>query len=134
MLQILSLGLLKSSIILFYRRIFCTGRKDFFEWVTKLVMLLVLILTAVFFCLEVFKCGIKWEANWSAIYAFNHECQNIFIILVSYAGTDCLTGLLILVLPTVKVSLFFAADTVFVLTSFPRSTTCRQTSGGRLDW
>ena len=55
-LQILSLAFLKCSVLLFYRRLFCTGHRGIFDRVTKILLAMTIAWAIAFFIAGIVSC------------------------------------------------------------------------------
>ena len=98
---ILSIGIIKLSILFFYRRIFRERTFDIVSWV---VIGLVVAWTTTFFVAYIAACGTSIAARFQTLGALKHECVNVFELNVSLSVTDVAVDLAILVMPIPLVS------------------------------
>lgn len=103
-MQILSLGFIKSSFIMFYRRIFCSGSRTWFSTLTSSVLILIVVWTITFFFLFVFNCGSNIWAQWSTVNDFITRCPNASKYLAGLAISDFLMDLVVILLPIPMIS------------------------------
>lgn len=88
-------GLIKLSVLLFYRRIFVTRP---FRFYNDIVIVLILLWTIVFLCTEIFSCGIHPAEQWSK----NHSagrCINQTQLLLWFTITDVVSDIVVLAMP-----------------------------------
>lgn len=105
-LHTLSLGFIKATALLFYRRIFCVGRKrDLFDVSTMVLFVVVMLWTAVFFILDVFVCGTHVDAAWTGVKSYLKYCHIATAFEEGVAISDFLLDLIILLVPIPKVRL-----------------------------
>ncbi|KAI9652821.1 MAG: hypothetical protein M1831_006346 [Alyxoria varia] len=96
LLQDLALGLVKLSVLLFYRRIFC-GRT--FDICSKLLIALVSLWALLFTFLHLFQCGTQFHAIWGPLDERLKLCLDVTPITEAMAITDVVTDGFILILP-----------------------------------
>ncbi|KAI1346045.1 hypothetical protein F5Y01DRAFT_298824 [Xylaria sp. FL0043] len=96
-LTILALGTLKSSVVMFYRRIFVG---DKFRRISSIILLLIILWTTAFFFATVFECN-RHNLNliWKSIKTFLGQCQKYKTIQLAHCASDVLTDLVVLSLP-----------------------------------
>ena len=105
--QVLALGLVKLSVLYFYRRIFSV--KAFykpFDVAALLMTWTVILWTILFFFAFLFSCGTHIDANWTTLENSAQYCviPNLIIALVS---SDMICDFLILMLPLPMVCYIF---------------------------
>lgn len=96
LLQILVLGTVKLSVVLFYRRIF---RGRVFDLYSKLLIAIVSAWTIAFFFAILFECGTNHKYLWSTLLDLLTHCYDDIKCLKGYAISDLITDGLILVTP-----------------------------------
>lgn len=92
-----TLGLIKFSVVLLYRRIFAANRA-FNIWSTILCVVIVL-WTIAFFFAALFQCGTHFSAFWSSDAAIAQYCDMEPWATTTFCITDVLTDFLILATP-----------------------------------
>lgn len=75
-MQILSLGLIKLSFVMFYRRIFCTGVRTCISISVTVISVLITAWTIAFFCLFTFYCGGHPSRAWGNVVDIVKYCPN----------------------------------------------------------
>lgn len=98
---ILSIGIIKLSILFFYRRVFRGRTFDIMSWV---VIGLVVTWTTTFFISYTAACGTSITARFQTLGALKHKCANVFELNVSLSVTDVAVDLAILLMPIPLVS------------------------------
>ncbi|MCJ1401060.1 hypothetical protein MMC11_004272 [Xylographa trunciseda] len=105
-LNVLGLGLVKLSIVCFYRRIFCSvgTQKDWFHWATLASIYIMIAWTISFFFAFLFSCGTNFYAQWGT------NLDNIVacpahqpLIIMGFTISDMIIDLFILFLPLPKI-------------------------------
>ena len=96
LLQMPAFGLVKLSVLFFYRRIF---RGKAFDICTKIMIGLVCIWTISFFFVVMFQCGTKFFALWSNLFNNFTYCLDDLVFLKSNSISDIVTDVLILAIP-----------------------------------
>ncbi len=94
--QSLSFGLAKLSVLYFYRRIFPS---ETFRVLNMGLVVLVVIWTVAFFFANVFRCGINFWARWAPVEALKEYCYDSTPMFYTLAIADVVTDGLILSLP-----------------------------------
>ena len=103
-MQVISLGLIKMSCMLFYRRIFRNGNTaSTIAWWT--IVAIVIIWAISFFFTELLICGPNVYYLWSTL-ENEEKCNNTQIIQNTFASSDVFTDLLVLIYPIPHVGLF----------------------------
>ena len=100
-LQTPALGLVKISILFFYRRIFC-GR--FFNIICWTLIAIVIAWALAFFLTTVFNCGSLFSANWNTIGQLRLKCLNTFKQLLALSISDVVVDVCIFAIPVPFVS------------------------------
>jgi hypothetical protein len=103
-MQILGLGFIKTSLVLLYRRIFLVGVRDWFWWVTLILLISIICWTIVFAFLFVFYCGTNPWAEWNTVMNLIRYCPNGVAYQNGLAVSDFIMDILIITLPVPKVS------------------------------
>lgn len=96
-------GLIKLSVIFFYRRLFVKGTNSRFDSITKASIVIVILWTIAFFFAHVFACGVYVSNTWGPLIDLKH-CANGDVIANGLFISDFLSDLLVLVLPMPIVS------------------------------
>ena len=96
-------GLIKLSVIFFYRRLFVKGTNSRFDSITKASIVIVILWTIAFFFAHVFACGVYISNTWGPLTDLKH-CANGDVIANGLFISDFLSDLLVLVLPMPIVS------------------------------
>lgn len=114
--QVLILGLMKLSVILFYRRIF---RGRIFDLCSKAMITIVGVWTTSFVFAFLFSCGTKFWALWSRLIDLLTYCADSSLIYRTMSISDVVTDIIILSIPLPNVSPLFHrfAESFFTLTS-----------------
>ncbi|KAF2660948.1 hypothetical protein K491DRAFT_774271 [Lophiostoma macrostomum CBS 122681] len=102
-MQILGLGFIKASVVLFYRRTFYVGVRDWFWWVTLLLLISNIGWTIVFTFLFVFYCGLDLWAAWNTVANLAKYCPNGGPYQNGLAISDFIMDVVIIILPIPKV-------------------------------
>lgn len=97
----LALGLIKLSVLFFYRRIFRGRAFDILNWI---LITLVVLWTLGFFLVQVFDCRTHFFTNWGPVKDLE-KCLNPFNQLFAYSISDVIIDVFILVLPVPLVSI-----------------------------
>jgi len=88
-------GLIKLSVLLFYRRIFVTRA---FRFYNDVIIVVILLWAIVFFCTEIFACGTHPAAQWRKDHSAGH-CINQPQLLLWFAITDVIGDIVVLTMP-----------------------------------
>ncbi|KAL8777189.1 MAG: hypothetical protein Q9213_007969 [Squamulea squamosa] len=93
-------GLIKTSIVLFYRRIFVTSKRTLFDMLTKITIIVIFLWTIAFILMIIFACGSEFSANWGSPAAQHVYCNKIgFTSEEGLAGSDLILDVVLLILP-----------------------------------
>lgn len=98
-MQIVALGFIKASFVMFYRRVFCWGGRDWFWWASRACLGIVIAWTVAFLFASIFYCGTHFDAQWGS---FNDQavfCPDSLQVQFGLAVTDFATDVLIILLP-----------------------------------
>ncbi|KAL8731128.1 MAG: hypothetical protein Q9181_004427, partial [Wetmoreana brouardii] len=98
-LQVPALGLVKSSFVLLYRRIFTKGTAPTFNVVSGAVLALVVSWAVAFFFALVFICGTDFSAYWISTTVEKARCVDTNMLHNAFAISDFLTDLVVILLP-----------------------------------
>ena len=93
------LGLAKISIVLFYRRIFCTGIRSRFSAISVGFIGLTVIWTLAFFFAILFSCGTDISAAWGTFEEYKTHCDNTVLLDEIYAIVDFVLDFIVFVMP-----------------------------------
>jgi hypothetical protein len=106
LLQCLSFGLAKLSVVFFYRRIFCSPavRNGAFDLITKITIGFITIWMLTFFFVILFECKGSFWAQWDALEALLTHCLNDSKIQLVFSYMDVISDVCILALPLYPVS------------------------------
>lgn len=107
MVQDLSFGLVKLSILTFYRRIIATQKVDIIK---KILAVLVVLWSLGFFFAYLFRCGTQFWALWAPLHYVMEYCYDSTSMFHAMAISDVLTDFLILSLPFFWVGILMAVE------------------------
>ena len=96
LLQIIILGMIKLSVIFFYRRLF---RGKTFDQYSKGMLAVVGCWTTAFFLGVLFECGTRFENLWSTLLNLITHCVDEEIFFKAFAVSDVIIDGLILATP-----------------------------------
>ncbi|KXT05877.1 hypothetical protein AC578_340 [Pseudocercospora eumusae] len=103
--HVLAIGFIKLTFLFFFRRIFKgRGFRTVFDYVNWSLIGLVTVWTIAYVFLEIFMCGLNFDAAWTTVYALRHYCMNTFALLTSCAITSFAMDLACLAVPLIMVS------------------------------
>ncbi|MCJ1245345.1 hypothetical protein MMC30_002549 [Trapelia coarctata] len=94
----LALGLVKLSILFFYRRIFCTPGPRSYNIAINTIIVIVICWAVTFEFAAIFQCGRNIPIAWGTILA-NESCVQETVLLGAYVLSDVLTDIIILCTP-----------------------------------
>ena len=97
----LALGLIKLSVLCFYRRIFRGRVFDIINWT---LIALVVLWTLGFFLVQVFDCRTHFSTNWGTLRQLQ-KCLDTFSQFLAYTVSDVIIDVFILALPVPLVSI-----------------------------
>jgi hypothetical protein len=103
-LQPVQIGFAKLSILFFYRRIFCSAKRNFISYATMIMIVLVVCWMTAFFLVNVFGCGDHFSDNWGNDELVITQCFNVIAMNEGCAASDFGMDLIILLLPIRAVS------------------------------
>lgn len=92
-LMILSFGIIKLSITLYYRRIFVGVKGTLFDWITRTAIVIVVLWTIACLLGTLLSCGTHFYANWGSYCGAMTDITNAFVV------SDLITDIMILCLP-----------------------------------
>lgn len=98
-MNIISLGLIKLSFIMFYRRIFCTGMRTWFSIGTVIMGGLIVAWTITFFFVFVFYCGTHPEKEWGTVLDIITFCPNALDNQMALGISDSIMDVIIIMMP-----------------------------------
>ena len=84
---------------MFYRRIFCAGHRNWFWYLTIVMLVLISCWTIIFFFLFVFYCGSNVWAEWSTVMDLATNCPNGPAYQQGLAISDFLMDIMVILLP-----------------------------------
>ena len=101
-MQIAALGLIKSSILMFYRRLFINRG---FRILNNICLGIVAIWAVVFLIVQLAACGTQLvPGRYGTLLDLKQDCVNTFITQNTYAASDVAVDLIILATPFPVVS------------------------------
>lgn len=98
-MMILSYGLVKLSIIYFYRRLFVVGKSGIFNIVTYTAVVVVGLWTIAFLGLFIFNCGTNVSAHWGSLLDIATSCKYPFTAEEGMAASDLILDVFVFFLP-----------------------------------
>jgi hypothetical protein len=101
MVQDLSFGLVKLSVLFFYRRVFISS---LFKAINTALMVVVSIWSVGFFFAYMFRCGTNFWALWAPLKDLLKYCYKSTPLFYAMCVSDVITDVLILSLPLFWVS------------------------------
>lgn len=133
MIQDLSFGLAKLSILIFYRRIIPTQK---FDIVNKTLAVLVVLWSVGFFFAYLFRCGTQFWALWAPLHYVLEYCYDSTSMFHAMAISDVITDFFILSLPFFWVSCLICSSRQrrwgLPVANFPQILRLNMTLGKRL--
>lgn len=111
--MVICYGLIKTSIVFFYRRIFVAHKRTLFSILTTVVNVVMVLWSLTFVFIIIFPCGKHVDASWGTPAAQEAYCEAIgHTSEEGLAGSDLILDvvLLILPIPSVRLSLFPLVD------------------------
>lgn len=99
LLQVPALGLVKSSFVLLYRRIFIKQTASIFDRSTWMVLAVIIMWTTSFFFALLFICGTDFSAYWIGTKVEKAHCVNTNSLHNAFVISDFITDFLIILLP-----------------------------------
>lgn len=97
--MVLAFGVIKLSITLYYRRIFVGSRGTWFDWITKVALVIVVLWTIACLLSFIFSCGTHFFANWSSVQDIGTYCGASTNITNAFVVSDLITDIMIWCLP-----------------------------------
>ncbi|KAF7892849.1 uncharacterized protein EAF02_000387 [Botrytis sinoallii] len=94
-----ALGLVKLSLILFYRRVFTRNAAPRFNIVTWFMIFIIIIWTLSFFFSILFICGGDFSAYWTSTIVEKAHCVDTDMLHNAFAISDVVTDFVIISLP-----------------------------------
>lgn len=98
-MQILSLGCIKLSFVMFYRRIFCTGVRTWFSISTVIMGVMITTWTIAFFFVFVFNCDSHLSKEWGTVVSVIEYCPNALNNHMAVGISDSIMDILIIAMP-----------------------------------
>jgi hypothetical protein len=104
---VFALGLIKLSILFFYRKIFCSVRirRSIFDIASMVMIGLVIIWMIAYGFGAIFHCGTDPSVAWQPIAIVSIKCASLPDVLEGYAISDFIMDVLIWSMPIPKVSM-----------------------------
>ncbi|KAI9655105.1 MAG: hypothetical protein M1821_005588 [Bathelium mastoideum] len=93
---VLVIGLIRLSILFFYKRIF---RGKVFNISFWILVVTVTIWMVLFFFISIFECGTNIKANWGSFADYAEYCINLFTLVIAIAITDVILDVAVVILP-----------------------------------
>ena len=104
-MQILSLGFIKLSFVMFYRRIFCTGVRTCISISITVMSVLIIAWTITFLFVFVFYCGSHLTRAWGTVVDIIEYCPNALNDQLALGISDSIMDILIIAMPMPTVSI-----------------------------
>ena len=104
LLQPVALGCIKLSFIMFYRRVFCTGKQTWFSISTAIMGGLIVAWTITFFFVFLFYCGNHQDKEWSTVTDLLAYCPHALDDDKAIGISDSIMDIIIIALPIPVVS------------------------------
>lgn len=98
MLETASLAFIKTSCLLFFRRIFRTGASKLFDMAFWTMLSIVIVWGVSFVFGFMFICGAHFDWNWTSV-ENSLKCGNLTITNQSLSLSDVIMDLLIMIFP-----------------------------------
>ncbi|CAG8956466.1 hypothetical protein HYFRA_00003851 [Hymenoscyphus fraxineus] len=99
LLQVPAMGLIKLSLLFFYRRVFTKSVARTFNIVSWVVIFIVITWTVSFFFSLVFICGTDFDAYWQSTVIEKAHCVDTSKLHNAFAISDVVTDFIIICLP-----------------------------------
>lgn len=96
--MIVAYGMIKLSVLFFYRRIFVTRSRSMFDIATKATGVLLVIWMAGFLLISLFGCGKHFDYGWGPLMD-EYRCVSNLAELNGLVITDFATDLMVILLP-----------------------------------
>ena len=104
-MQILSLGFIKLSFVMFYRRIFYTGMRTWFSISTVVMGVMIITWTIVFFFIFILDCGSHPSKEWGTVDGIIKYCPDALNNHMAVGISDSIMDLFIIAMPLPTVSI-----------------------------
>lgn len=92
----LTLGVIKLSVLLFYRRLFVGS---IFRNYTLALCVIIVLWSFSFFFATAFQCGTHLDSYWTSVALIEKYCTNTAAIDLGFAVSDVVTDLMIIATP-----------------------------------
>ena len=92
-------GIIKLSVVFFYRRVFLVRKMSVFDIVTKITILVIIAWTVAFFIRYIFICGTHPAADWYGVYNWEAYCPMENRSKSALIISELITAILVLGLP-----------------------------------
>ena len=90
---------IKTSIVAFYRRLFVAHKRTVFDWMTKVMLVLIPLWALAFILLVIFSCGSRLWANWGSQADQAKYCPAAFKNEYGFAISDLILDAFIFLMP-----------------------------------
>ena len=102
--MVLAFGIIKLSIMFYYRRVFVIARGTLFDWITKAAIAMALLWTIGCLFASIFSCGSHIFANWESAQDVMIYCASAYDASSAFVISDLVTDVIVLCLPLPVVS------------------------------
>ncbi|KAI9655079.1 MAG: hypothetical protein M1821_005562 [Bathelium mastoideum] len=100
LMQFVQIGLVKASVIFFYRRIFCTHKKfTTFSVISYIMLFIVITWSIAFLFASIFQCGLTFDAAWSNGERYARYCPGVEKKNIAISSSDFAIDVLIISMP-----------------------------------
>lgn len=99
LLMILAYGLIKLSIVFFYRRLFLVLKWSAFDVISLAYIAMITIWTLTCFFSILFFCKTKIHLVWESLFDTQDQCGDVFALELGLGISDLVTDIMILILP-----------------------------------
>lgn len=99
LLHPLVLGLIKASFIMFYRRTFYVGQRNWFSVFTAFILGFILVWSITFCLIYVLYCGSYVSAIWGKVIGIITYCAHSFQFQQAFAVTDFIMDFIVILAP-----------------------------------
>ncbi|KAK3172901.1 hypothetical protein OEA41_006227 [Lepraria neglecta] len=99
LLMLIAYGLIKASILFFYRRLFVVGKSGAFNLITMSTVVVVFLWMIAFLGLFTFNCGSAVDAKWGSLLEVSKSCKFSFTAEEGMASSDFILDLFVFLLP-----------------------------------
>ena len=100
----LALGLIKASFIMFYRRIFYVGHRNWFSTFTSIMLGLISVWSIAFCLCFILYCGSHVSVIWGKVIDIITYCPHSFDFQQGFAISDFIMDIMVILTPVPAVS------------------------------